>query len=92
MNHGSYRRRGQSREGALRRHAQIRARQRIGINLGPRAHNAIVGQIDSGRAQHLGSRGKLSRYRVEHDMESLVVVFDSQRRLLVTIFRVDEQT
>lgn len=80
------RRRGSKRR-AQQSHARRRARERLGIDLKPHVEADIIRRIQNGEAK-LARRQSLrvSVYYLEVEGQELAVVYDRQRKCVVTLF------
>lgn len=76
---------------ASTRHAANRAMQRFGVTLGPQGNADIVRQIQRGQARFVDRRSnRVTRFIVSlPDGGEAVAVYDSLRKVVVTVYAVD---
>lgn len=76
-----------SKQRCQRRHAQKRAAERTGLNLGPKRQAEIIAMIQGGRAQFVRKdSNRITVFDVSFEQVTLRVCYDKQRKSLATVF------
>jgi hypothetical protein len=70
----------------IKRHCQIRASQRLNFNFTKKDHDNIVRLIQKGQADFVRRQSKrVTIWAVDYNCEIFKVVYDKNRKLIVTI-------
>lgn len=73
---------------AQQRHARVRAQERYGLEFGPATREAVLRAIQTGRSEHVAKQShRVSVHDVEVDGATVRVVYDRQRKEVVTFLR-----
>ena len=79
-----------SKEHAQRRHFNRRALERLGVKVNGRQYDALVADIQEGRARFVERQSnRITVWRVEIEGEPCGVVYDKLRGTLVTVLTVE---
>jgi hypothetical protein len=74
-----------------RRHARRRAKQRLGIDLGPKRMRALISDIQNNRLTfHSRQSHRVTRWITEIDSKKVFVIYDSKRKTVVSLWNYDE--
>jgi hypothetical protein len=82
--------RGEPKIKTLRRHASRRSLERVGVVLDPSTHKRIVLDIQEGRSTPIEKQShRISVHQVELAGETVKVVYDRTRKVIVTVLPLD---
>jgi len=91
MRHCKLRKRGRAKERTLKQHARRRASERYGLSLTDQLHTEIVKQIQTSKSQLIEKQSnRISVHDVIVNDETIRVVYDRDRKLIVTFLYKDE--
>lgn len=75
----------------MKHHAKMRAFQRFGIRLDENTHNQIIKKIQKGEAQFIEKQSnRISLFWVDYNEMKLKIVYDKERKLIVTVMGREE--